>query len=101
MVTIGFRERIMVVKELSNLDVQPEPDLPPSVLAEQTVGLLVGDGMILFTGVGAILGQQLLDNAFGWGQDLLVGAAAGATFGILGGMELVHILAGRLRRKEA
>jgi len=89
------------VKELSNLDVQPEPDLPPSVLAEQTVGLLVGDGMILFTGVGAILGQQLLDNAFGWGQDLLVGAAAGATFGILGGMELVHILAGRLRRKEA
>lgn len=79
--------------EPQNLDVQPEPDLPPGTLVSLTMGLFLSTGLIVSAGLGAILGHHLLDNAFGLGQDIVIGAIAGALIGATLAIELVRTAA--------
>jgi hypothetical protein len=77
---------------------EPDDDLPASGVVSLGLGLLLAVGMVLFSGIGAILGHSLFDNVFGWGQDPLIGAACGLVIGILFAIVVIRILSGRLRR---
>jgi hypothetical protein len=79
------------MNQSQNLDVQPEVDLPPGTLASLSMGLFLSTGLIIAAGLGAILGHHLLHNAFGLGQDILIGGIAGAIVGGLLAIELVRI----------
>lgn len=79
------------MREHVNLDVQPEPDLSASETAAASMGLVVSSGLIIGTGIGAMVGYGQLDNAFGLGQDPLIGAIVGAT--LLGSLAVATVLA--------
>jgi|GEM_PF-2010294 len=83
-----------------NLNVQPEPDLPPSEIASLSLGLLLGSGVILGAMLGALFGHFQLDDAFGFGQDVLVGAIGGIILGILLSVTAVKLLVARVARRE-
>lgn len=83
-----------------NLDIQPEPDLPASELASLSMGLLLGSGLILGALLGALFGHFQLNNAFGWGQDIAVGAVVGLVLGGLLSSLAVKLLSSRLAKRE-
>jgi hypothetical protein len=83
-----------------NLDVQPEPDLSPSETAASAMGLVVASTLIIGTGIGAMVGHGMLENAFGLGQDILLGAIIGAI--LMGGLGISVVMAitARFARNE-
>lgn len=83
-----------------NLDVQPEPDLPPSEFASLSLGLLLGSGVILGAMLGALFGHFQLDDAFGLGQDVLVGAIGGIILGAILSITAVKLIVARVARRE-
>jgi F0F1-type ATP synthase assembly protein I len=88
------------MREHVNLDVQPEPDLSASETAAASMGLVLSSSLIIGTGVGAMVGHALLDNAFGLGQDVLLGAIVGAL--LLGslGVAIVTAITAWFARRE-
>lgn len=52
-------------------------------LATLGLGIFVGGGVLIGALLGAIVGHFWLDNAFGWDQDVLVGAIVGTVIGVL------------------
>lgn len=78
------------MREHVDLDVQPEPDLSPSETAAASMGLVVSSGLIIGTGIGAMVGHGQLDNAFGLGQDALLGAIVGAL--LLGSLAVAVVM---------
>ncbi|HWV34765.1 MAG TPA: hypothetical protein VNZ55_03980 [Thermomicrobiales bacterium] len=82
-----------------NMDTQPEVDETPSELVSLSTGIVVALGFILGGLIGALLGHFWLDDAFGWGQDVTVGAVIGIIVGgalaITGERFAVHRLASR------
>ena len=84
-----------------NLDTQPEPDLPPAELASLSLGLFLGAGLVLGTMIGALIGHFWLDDAFGWGQDVLVGAVVGAILGALLSIGGVRLLTSRIAHRKS
>ena len=95
------RERVVNVQGhsyLGHVYVEPDDNLPASGIVSLGLGLLLAVGMVLFSGVGAILGHTFFDNVFGWGQDPFVGAVIGLVVGIVFAIVVIDTLVRRLRR---
>lgn len=80
----------------TDLDRQPEEDLSPSALASLSTGLVPSAGLIFGALIGALVGHFWLDDAFGLGQDVLVGAIIGAIVLAILGVLLVRLITARV-----
>ena len=84
---------------LGHVYLEPDDNLPASGIVGIGLGLLLAVGMVLFSGIGAILGHVFFDNVFGWGQDPLVGAAIGFVVGVLFALTFISRLSGHFRKE--
>ncbi len=73
-----------------NFDVQPEADRSASGLLSLSIGLILGCGLVIGGGIGALLGHFMLDNAFGWGQDVALGAILGVI--LIDGLTFIAVM---------
>jgi len=89
-----------VVKNSRNLDTQPEQDARPARLVSLSMGLMLGCGLIMGALVGALLVHFLLDDAFGLGHDVTIGAIAGAIVGAILSVASVKALSSRVAEKN-
>lgn len=79
-------------------ETMPDDNAPASSIVSMGLGLLVAVGIVLFAGIGAIIGHTVFDDIFGWGQDPLVGAAIGLIIGIGLAFVSVGFISGRLKQ---
>lgn len=89
-----------MVRNSRNLDTQPEQDVRPSKLVSLSMGLMLGSGLIMGALIGALTGHFLLDDAFGLGHDVTVGAIAGAIAGAILSITSVKALSARVAEKH-
>ncbi|MGI8406513.1 MAG: hypothetical protein ACR2OE_17420 [Thermomicrobiales bacterium] len=89
-----------MVRNSRNLDTQPEQDVRPSKLVSLSMGLMLGSGLIMGALIGALIGHFLLDDAFGLGHDVTVGAIAGAIVGAILSITSVKVLSSRVAEKN-
>lgn len=89
-----------MVRNARNLDTQPEQDVRPSKLVSLSTGLMLGFGLIMGALIGALIGHFLLDDAFGLGHDVTVGAIAGAIVGAMLSITSVKVLSARVAEKN-
>ena len=75
-----------------------DDDLPASGIVDLGQALVVGCGIVLFTGIGAILGHTLFDNVLGWNQDPIVGGGIGLALGVILAFVTVRMVSGSLVR---
>ena len=83
-----------------DLDRQPEHDDSPSELAELTMGLILGAGRILGALLGRLAGHFWLDDAFGRGRGILVGAVIGAIVLASIGIVCVRLFTARMAARQ-
>ena len=79
-----------------NLDRQPEVDPSPARMASLSMGLILSAGLIFGALIGGLIGHFWLDDAFGLGQDVLVGAIVGALVLAALGAGFVRALTARM-----
>lgn len=77
---------------------EPDDNLPASSIVALGFGLLLAVGMVLFSGIGAILGSTVFDDDLNWGKDAVSGGVIGLIVGILFAVVGIRVLSGRLRR---
>lgn len=84
----------------NDLDTQPEQDIPPAQVVSLSMGLVLGSGLILGALIGALIGHFLLDNAFGFGHDIAVGALVGAAIAAIVSITTVKTLSSRVAKRN-
>ncbi len=83
-----------------DLDTQPEKDVRPSRMVSLSLGLVLACGLIIGALIGALVGHFLLDNAFGLGHDIMLGAIVGAVIVDILGLVAVRAMSSQVADKN-
>ena len=88
------------MEAFGNRDAQPEQDIRPSRLASLSMGLVVGSALLLGGLIGALIGHFLLEDAFGLGHDVTVGAVSGAIIAVALGILSVRAVSSHVAERH-